>query len=334
MTSVRGWTRVAENPPVMVREYAFGVGRSNAMAVGLPNGKLMIVSPPINVPEAELRELGAIGECVALVANNGFHHLGLGPSRAAFPKAVTYAAPRAAERIRAKGKDVGQLEPIEALQPLPGDKVGVTVVDGEKKGDVIVRVKTEKGTLLYASDFIANIQKLPSNVLFKTVFRLIGSGRGLKAFKLFFLLFSKRGAARDFLIREIEAAAPTTLVPAHGEIVTRSDLAPTLVSILRAAPSPLRPRMSQLHHAPAGLAPALKLPAQPRTDLVHRTQPALAVLPQRDAMARFHAQKAAPLDPVRQLRRALAEALEVFVEQQHVALVREEAAVAAVGTRR
>jgi hypothetical protein len=100
---------------------------------------------------------------------------------------------------------------------------------------VIVRVKSEKGALLYASDFIANIQQLPNNFLFRLVFKLTDSGPGLKVFNLFFRFFVKdRGAARDFLIREIESSAPTTLVPAHGEIVTRNDLAPTLVSMLRA----------------------------------------------------------------------------------------------------
>src|SRR5204863_772084 len=129
--------------------YAFGPGRSNAMAVQLPNGKLMIVSAPTGVPEAELREIGALGEVVALLANNGTHHLGLKPTRAAFPKAVTYAAPAAAERIRAKGKDYGELQPIDALRPLLGDKIEVTPIDGCKAGDVIVRVKTEQGTVVY-----------------------------------------------------------------------------------------------------------------------------------------------------------------------------------------
>jgi hypothetical protein len=235
-THVKGWTTIAENPQVLVREYAFGPGLSNAMAVELPGGKLLIVSPPIGVPEAELRELGAIGEVVALVANNGGHHLGLGPTRAAFPKAVSYAAPAAAERIRSKGKDPGELKPIEALEPLLGDKVRVLAIDGCKVGDAIIWVKTEKGAVFYAGDFIANIQKLPRNFIFRLVFRLTDSAPGFKVFKLFFKLFVKdRAAAREHLIRELEANGPTILVPSHGDVVARSDLAPTLVSMLRAA---------------------------------------------------------------------------------------------------
>jgi hypothetical protein len=235
-THVKGWTTIAENPQVLVREYAFGPGLSNAMAVQLPGGKLMIVSPPIGVPDAELREIGALGEVVALVANNGGHHLGLAPARAAFPKAVSYAAPAAAERIRSKGKDPGELKPIDALEPLLGDKVRVLAIDGCKVGDAIIWVKTEKGVVFYAGDFIANIQKPPSSFLFRLVFRLTDSGPGFKVFKLFFKFFVKdRAAARDHLIRELEANAPTIMVPSHGDVITRSDLAPTLVSMLREA---------------------------------------------------------------------------------------------------
>jgi hypothetical protein len=37
------------------------------------------------------------------------------------------------------------------------------------------------------------------------------------------------------LIRELEAHAHTILVPSHGDVIVRGDLAPTLISMLRAA---------------------------------------------------------------------------------------------------
>jgi hypothetical protein len=236
MTTVPGWTTLAENPLVLVKEYAFGPGRANAVAVGLPNRKLLITSPPAGVPDADLKALEQCGEVIALLANNGTHHMGLGPARRAFPSAVSYAAPRAAARIRDKGKDFGQLAPIETLQPLLGDQVGVFAVDGDKVGDVLVRVRTERGTVLYASDFIANIQSLPDSFIFRMIFKLTDSGPGLKVFRIFFKFFvADRKAARDFLVKEIEANPPAVLVPAHGDVVIQSDLAPTLVGMLRAA---------------------------------------------------------------------------------------------------
>src|SRR5262249_50592593 len=97
-TTVPGWKTLSENPLVMVREYTFGPGSANALAVGLPNKKLLLVSPPTNIPAAELSALTSYGEVAALLAINGAHHLGLSPCRGAFPGAVTYAAPRAKDR--------------------------------------------------------------------------------------------------------------------------------------------------------------------------------------------------------------------------------------------
>jgi hypothetical protein len=235
-THIPGWTTLAENPLVLVKEYAFGSGRANALAIALPERKWMLVSPPASITPADVEGFAKLGTVVALLENNGLHHLGLGPWRAQFPEAVTYAAPRAAERIRKRGQDFGQLEPLEKLQPLLGNKVVLIPVDGSKSGDVCVRVQTERGTLFYAGDFIANIQTLPKNLLFKLMFKLTDSAPGLKVFGLFFKLFvSDRKAARDCLIRELEQNPPTILVPAHGDVVARQDLGPTLSSMLRSA---------------------------------------------------------------------------------------------------
>jgi hypothetical protein len=232
-----GWTALAEDPPVLVKEYAFGgAGRANALAIALPERKWMIVSPPSTLTPEEVEGFAKLGTVVALLENNGMHHLGLGAWRARFPEAVTYAMPRAAERIRKRGRDFGQLEPIEKLQPLLGDKVALIPVAGDKLGDVCVRVRTEKGTVFYAGDFIANMPTLPKNLVIKLMFKLTDSAPGLKVFGLFFKFFvADRKAARDCLIRELAQNPPTILVPAHGDVVTRQELGPTLISMLRSA---------------------------------------------------------------------------------------------------
>jgi hypothetical protein len=235
MTTVEGWTTLAEEPLVLIREYSFGPGRANALAVGLPSGKLMLVSAPLGLSASELQALAAQGEVVAMVAINGAHHLGLPGSGSAFPNAISYATSRARDRILKKSKSPGKLEPIEKLTPLLGDKVSVLAADGCKIGDVIVRVQTERGTLLYVGDFIANIPTLPSNPLFKLVMKLTNSAPGFKVFRIFFMFFaSDKGALRDFLIREIEARPPAILVPGHGDVVAKPELGQQLITMLRA----------------------------------------------------------------------------------------------------
>jgi hypothetical protein len=233
---VPGWTTLAEDPLVLVKEYGFGPGRANELAIALPDRKWMIVSPSPMLGADEVAAFARLGSVVALVENNGVHHLGLGPWRAQFKDAVTYAAPRAAARIRKKGKDFGQLEPTEQLQPLLGSKVALIPIAGDKFGDVCVRVHTDRGTVFYAGDFIANISTLPSNLLFKLVFKLTDSGPGLKVFGAFFKFFVANGkAARACLIDELEKHPPSVLVPAHGDVVAKPDLAPTLIGMLRSA---------------------------------------------------------------------------------------------------
>lgn len=234
-TQIPGWITLAEDPPVLVKEYSFGPGRANALAVGMPEGKWLIISPPPSLTRTEADAFAQQGGVVALVANNGAHHLGLGPSRALFPQAVTYAAPRAAARIRKKGQDYGELETIEKLRPLLGDRIAVVPVAGDKIGDVLLRVRTEKGVVLYAGDFIANMPQLPDKLLFRLIFRLTDSAPGLKVFKMFFTFFvADRKAACADLIRELEANPPAILVPAHGDVDSRADLGPTLLRMLRA----------------------------------------------------------------------------------------------------
>jgi len=235
-TTVKGWETLAEKPLVLRREYSFGPGTANSLVIGLPNRKLLLVSAPVGLSAEDLQALGAHGEVIGLLATNGAHHLGVPAWRTAFPNVVTYATPRARERILKKSSAPGQLEPLDKLQPLLGDGVEVVAADGCKIGDVLVRVQTERGFLLYVGDFIANIQSLPSNLMFKLIFKLTNSGPGLRVFKIFFLFFAAdKRALRDFLIREIEAKPPAILVPGHGDVVARPELQTTLVSLLRAA---------------------------------------------------------------------------------------------------
>jgi hypothetical protein len=221
---------------VLLREYSFGPGVANSLAIRLPDGKLLLVSAPSDLSDRELDDLASAGEVSALVANNGAHHLGLPSLHKRFPNAVCYATEDARSRIAKKAGYSLTMLGIDQLQPRLGDKIQVTAAAGCKVGDVIVRVQTDRGPLLYMGDFFANIPKLPWNPLFRLMFKLTNSGPGFKVFGIFFRFFvSDRPALRDFLIREIEAHPPTILVPGHGDVITRNDLGGAMVSMLREA---------------------------------------------------------------------------------------------------
>jgi hypothetical protein len=235
-TTVEGWTTLAEQPLVLLREYSFGTGYANTLAVRLPSGDWLLISPPLHVPGSELEALQAHGRVVAFLAINGAHYMGIPQCLGAFPDARTYATAAASSRIAKKTKHAVQPLPLESLTPLLGDAIRIVPADGCKIGDVLVRIETDKGGVLYAGDFIANIQRLPRNPIFRLMFKLTDSGPGLKVFHLFFKFFtSSPTQLRDFLIREIGAFPPSILVPGHGDVVAQPELGPKLVSMLRAA---------------------------------------------------------------------------------------------------
>ena len=81
-----------------------------------------MISPPSVFSDGLLAELTKFGPVEARVANNGFHHLGIGPWRRRFPSARCFAAPGAITRINKKSKDAGELEPLSELAPLLADE--------------------------------------------------------------------------------------------------------------------------------------------------------------------------------------------------------------------
>lgn len=233
-TALPGWTRLTHQPPVFVRDYSFGPGRATSVAVLLPDARWLLISPPTDLSVAEREAFGAAGEVAALLANNGAHYLGLGPWTAAFPGAVSYASARAAARIRAKTKGALSLRPLSELVPHVAGVLTLIEMAGDKIGDVLVRIGTERGPVLYVSDMVANFQELPPNPLFALLFRMFDAAPGLKVFTPFFTFFVKdKAAAKACLVRELEAHPPTVLVPAHGDVVDRPELARELITLLR-----------------------------------------------------------------------------------------------------
>src|SRR5688500_6204001 len=111
-SSIAGWTQLATQPLVLMREYSFGPGTANAVAVRLGDGTLLVISPPTGLSARELDELASVGEVSALLANNGALYLGLASFCQHFPKAVAYATEAARERIMQKSKQPLKVQPL------------------------------------------------------------------------------------------------------------------------------------------------------------------------------------------------------------------------------
>lgn len=213
-----GWRVFDARTPILTYEYSFGPGTANALAVGIEGG-LVIISPPCRVAGGVFEDLSRFGPVRALVASNAFHYLGLAEWKARFPEAHIFAPAQSIDRIQRQSKLHG-IRPLAEAVPITGSRVELTDMPYYKTGEVLVRIATERGLVWYLTDIVMNLPVLPSNPIINLLFRLSGSGPGLK-FNNIAPLFMVRdkGALKRWLAAEFEKAPPEWLIPTHGGIV-------------------------------------------------------------------------------------------------------------------
>jgi hypothetical protein len=236
-TTQHGWRIIDGDAGVLSFSYKFaGEGQANCFTAKLPSGGLMVISPPSTSTPAEIGDLAAFGEVEVIVANNGYHHLGIGRWREHFPRARAFAAPGALERIGKKNKDAGVLEPLSALQPLLGDHVAVVEAPASKAGETWAYAKIAGGYAWYASDVLANMEQLPSGFVVRSLFKWTKSAPGYKVFNLAVkLIFSDKKRGLGKMLEDVRKHPPTVMVPAHGAIVMTASLAAETEQLLTAA---------------------------------------------------------------------------------------------------
>lgn len=238
MTTEHGWTIIDAEAGVLSYTYAFSPGgaTANAFTARLRSGGLLVVSPPTKVSQEVVDDLAAYGEVEALVANNGFHHLGLARWRELFPAARCFAADGAKARIAKRSKDAGELDPLGGLAPLLAEGVAVIETPSSKCGETWVRAKIDGGYAWYGSDIVANMPSLPPNFIVRQLFKWTKSAPGYRLFNLAHKIVLKdRKATLRAMLADVEQHPPRVMVPAHGEILSSASLAVDTERLLRDA---------------------------------------------------------------------------------------------------
>ncbi|MEZ4453031.1 MAG: hypothetical protein R3B09_26460 [Nannocystaceae bacterium] len=233
----QGWTIIDRSAGVLTHEYAFAPkAHANAFTARLADGRLFVVSPPRGMSDEGHAALAEFGEVGAVVANNGFHHLGLRPWRDRYPGARFFAPTDAIPRIRKRNLDAPELEPLRALVPLLGPGAGVHEVADTKCGEMWCWADVAGGSAWYLSDILANMPGLPGNFALKWLFKLTGSAPGYRVFNLAlkFTVKDKRAVLRA-LAAAMKERPPTVVVPAHGPVLRGDGLAAETQELLAAA---------------------------------------------------------------------------------------------------
>lgn len=232
-----GWTVIDRDAGVLTYTYEFTKGGlSTTFVARMGDGKLLVVSPCTGLTDEAAKELEAFGEVGAVMANNGFHHLGVAAWRERYPNARFFAPAEAIKRIKKKNADAGDFEPLSALVGTTGDDVGIHDVDNTKCGESWVWARTANGSAWYVSDVLANIPGLPKPLIPKLLFKLTGSAPGYRVFNLAlkFIVKDKKAVLRA-LLADMEKLPPTVVVPAHGPLLDQASVAADTREVLQAA---------------------------------------------------------------------------------------------------
>ena len=234
-----GWTVLDRDAGVLSLEYTFIKGATaNTFAVRTGDGGMLVVSPSVRMPEAVFDDLLEFGEVSAVVASNGFHHLGLREWRTRFPQARFFADPLASKRIAKKNPDAPSLEPIAGVAELLGDdsSVGLTAAPATRCGETWAWAKTEGGTIWFTSDILANLAKLPSSLIPRLLFKVTGTKTGFGVFHAAMKVMVKdRKRVLRQLAGEMKTNPPSMIVPGHGLPLDGADIADRAQAIIAKA---------------------------------------------------------------------------------------------------
>lgn len=91
------WEKLIDGGSVRWLKYSFGPSKATTLAARLDDATWLVVSPPRNPSAAAFEGLG--GDVSALLAPNGYHHMGQAAWRVRFPHAKSYAAKDSLDRL-------------------------------------------------------------------------------------------------------------------------------------------------------------------------------------------------------------------------------------------
>jgi hypothetical protein len=216
-----GWQVLDEAQGVLTREYAFARGAfARMMTARLKDGRLLAASPAPDLPAAALQALERRGGVGAIIATNGFHHLGVPSWMAAFPRARVYAPLVAHPRLRKRQPMLTEILPLQDLAMSLPPEVKVRDVPGIKLGDTWLQVNTCRGPVWYVSDSCFSMKEAPRSFIPRLLFRWTDSAPGFKINGLALKFFMRdRAAYRRFFLTELEQEMPRVVVTGHGAIV-------------------------------------------------------------------------------------------------------------------
>lgn len=213
-----GWVIIDETIPILTYEYSFGAGTATSLAVGTGSG-MVVVSPPCGVNAGVFDDLLSFGPVQALIAPNAFHYLGLALWSRHFPRVPIFAPAQSVDRLKKKTR-LSAIRPLSDASLLAGSHVTLDDLPHCKKGEALVRVSRETGSVWFVADIVTNMHKLPDHPIAKLLFRFTRSAPGLRFNNLAAAVMVRdKRALKRWFSQEIENTPPHLFIPSHGDAV-------------------------------------------------------------------------------------------------------------------
>jgi hypothetical protein len=236
-TEADGWTIIDEDGGILTRTYRFAPGAwARTLVARFKADELLVMSPPTGLDDASYRALERFGKVTALVAPNGFHHLGLAPWKQAFPDCRIFASDKALARIRKKQPTLSNLEPLSELSKNVQPGVELCDLPFFSIGEAWLKAPSKAGQVWYVSDSCFNFPELPKAFVPRLLLKWTGSAPGFRINGLGNLIFlrDKRGYKAWFL-DQLRKDAPSIVVSAHGDVLDQPKLRETMIEMAERA---------------------------------------------------------------------------------------------------
>lgn len=217
--TLHSWQPLTQDAGALTLKYWFGLGSANCVAMRLDDGGWLVISPSMQSPPEVMETLAAKGPVRALLAPNGFHHMGQEAWRRRFPEAVSYAPAGALDRLRKKAPAV-PFRPVEELSRTLPASTAILQPDGMKVPDLLVRWRGGTDTVWFTGDLLSNTTGEDMAAVPRFIFGLLGGKPGYRFNRVPALVYVKdRATWVASVLKAFEAAPPTVVIPAHGDPV-------------------------------------------------------------------------------------------------------------------
>lgn len=201
------------------------------LALRLTNGSLLVYSPIPLKKDDSFQKLEQLGQVSYVLAPNHFHNLGIKPFKTRYPALQCVASEAAIPRLqKVTNERFASFTQINALLPS-----GVSVIEPEglKGGELWMTVRSQdKGPILVVCDAYFNMPYVKKSI-FGGILWLTGGAPGLRVSRVFRIIgMQKREAYRQWASRLFATFPPNILIPSHGAICRRNNLAAELLALI------------------------------------------------------------------------------------------------------